>query len=75
MRKATAVVTWILGGWAALLWLTVLYRSLGYYGFAHTGHLVYPTWAGTVLSLCACVGWVLCWLSAKHEVGEPRCRK
>lgn len=79
MRKVSQVITIVLGVLAMLLWLqgwwngarpggTVYYNS-------ESSHITYPRAFATVLSIAACVGWVLVTLTEAFSIGELRCRK
>jgi hypothetical protein len=78
MRKVSRVITIVLGVLAMLVWLQ------GWWYGARPGVWTSSTepsnvsylraWA-TMLTIAACVGWVLVTLTEAFSIGELRCRK
>lgn len=78
MRKVSQVVTIVLGVLAMLIWLQGWWygaRPGGtWYGNEWT-NVSYPRAWATMLSIAACIGWVLLTLTDAFSIGELRCRK
>ena len=78
LRTASIRVTIALAILALAVWLQ------GWWNGARPGgpnfgveisHVEYPRAMATVLSICACVGWVLITAMTAFSIGELRCRK
>lgn len=81
MRKVTQVITIVLGVLAMLLWFQGWWNSarplsMGgvLYSMEQSNERFPRAWA-TMLSIAACVGWVLLTLTDAFSIGELRCRK
>ena len=72
MKKASTVVTVCLAVMALVAWLMAAEPGLiGYYP-------PYPstmTALAVTLSVAACLGWLMLWLSPAHHDNETRCRQ
>ena len=81
MERANRVVTVVLAILAMLLWAQGWWHAARPYFFGGVWHgsdqpsFAYPRAMATVLSVCACLGWVLMNLREALSWGEPRCRK
>ena len=78
MRKVSQVVTIVLGVLAMLLWLQGWWNGArpGFWpGNDTQSNISYPRAWATMLSIAACVGWVLVTLTEAFSIGELRCRK
>jgi len=72
-------VTIALGGLAMLMWLQGWWNGArpGGPSFSSSSYssVDYPRAMATVLSICACVGWVLITAMTAWSIGELRCRR
>lgn len=81
MRKATQVITIVLAVLAMLLWLQGWWNGArplalgGVWYSSEMSNVSYPRAWATMLSIAACVGWVLITLTEAFSFGELRCRK
>ena len=77
MRKVNQVITIVLGVLAMLLWLQGWWYGArpGWGSSNEWTNVSYPRAWATVLSIAACVGWVLVTLTEAFSIGELRCRK
>lgn len=82
MKSVNRVVTLLLAVLALLLWAQGWWNAarLTFFGgvwqsTSEWSHIAYPRAMATVLTGCACLGWVLMNLSESLSWGEPRCRK
>jgi len=72
------VITIVLGILAMLVWLQGWWngaRPSGTWFSSEISHVSYPRAWATMLSIAACVGWVLITLMEAFSIGELRCRK
>ena len=79
LRSASVRVTIALGILALLTWLQGWWNGARpggpQFGGDGLSHITFPRAMATVLSCCACVGWVLITAMDARSIGEPRCRK
>lgn len=78
MRKVSQVITIVLGVLAMLVWLQGWWNGARPGGTSYgydSSNITYPRAFATVLSIAACVGWVLVTLTEAFSIGELRCRK
>ena len=78
MRKVSQVITIVLGVLAMLLWLQGWWNGAnprGTWSSNEMTNVSYPRAWATMLSIAACVGWVLITLTEAFAIGELRCRK
>ena len=78
MRKVTQVITIVLGVLAMLVWLQGWWNGASLRGPWYSmemSNVSYPRAWATMLSIAACVGWVLVTLTEAFSIGELRCRK
>ncbi len=79
LRTVSIRVTIALGSLAMLLWLQAWWSGARPGGPQYDGdglsHITFPRAMATVLSFCACVGWILITVMDARSIGEPRCRK
>ena len=79
MRKVSQVITIVLGILAMLVWLQGWWNGarpgITWYINSDISNVAYPRAFATVLSIAACVGWVLVTLTDAFSIGELRCRK
>ncbi len=77
MRKVSQVITIVLGILAMLVWLQGWWNGArpGYWSGDTQSNISYPRAWATMLSIAACVGWVLITLTEAFSIGELRCRK
>jgi len=78
MRKVSQVITIVLGVLAMLLWLQGWWNGANPFGSWSSNEMTnvsYPRAWATMLSIAACVGWVLVTLIEVFSIGELRCRK
>jgi len=77
MRKVSQVITIVLGVLAMLVWFQGWWNGArpGYWSSDTQSDISYPRAWATMLSIAACVGWVLVTLTEAFSIGELRCRK
>ena len=80
MRKVTQVITIVLGVLAMLLWFQGWWNGARpgvtlYLNSVEMSNVSYPRAWATMLSIAACIGWVLVTLTEAFAIGELRCRK
>lgn len=78
MERVNRRVTTCLAVLALLLWGQGWWngaRPLGAWYNSDMSHVAYPRTMATVLTVCACMGWVMMNLAEACSWGQPRCRK
>ncbi len=78
LRTASIRITIALGVLALMAWLQGWWNGARPGGPQFGGqisHIEYPRAMATVLSICACVGWILVTAIDAWSIGELRCRK